>query len=276
MLKWFAGSVPGKALKRQQERTPEEVAASKKTYEVKRARGFKTHWTEGRPWLSYDENKNLMFCQFCMSAGKSNKFTSGTDNFRIDSIQAHENSSFHKEAVSTAERPAVRQSEAGKALHQLKKHEYNRMDILFRNAHAIAKKHQSFRSYNWLCQLDKAKGLDIGETYLNDKKAKEFVENIASVARTDVSLILDTAKFVSVTCDGSSDFMGDEYESLYVRSALNGKVTEKFLCLGVAESAASVDIYNFIKEQLSPSDSSKPWYNKLVGFCSDGASNMQG
>ncbi|CAC5388547.1 unnamed protein product [Mytilus coruscus] len=48
------------------------------------------------------------------------------------------------------------------------------MNDLFRNAHATAKHHLAFRVYPVLCQLDKAKDLDFGETYLNDKKPENL------------------------------------------------------------------------------------------------------
>lgn len=64
--------------------------------------------------------------------------------------------------------------------------------------------------------------------------------------------------------------MGDEYESLYLRTSIDGKIYEKFICLGTSKSACSNDIFNFIKGQFSM------WWHKVIGFCSDGASNMQG
>ena len=39
----------------------------------------------------------------------------------------------------------------------------------------------SFKTFRILCDLGKAKGLDVGASYLSDKKAKEFVSNIAFV-----------------------------------------------------------------------------------------------
>ena len=159
-----------------------------------------------------------MFCTYCKDNNKSNYFAKGTSNFRLEAIQAHENSQLHKTASLVSTRPAAEKSEAAKAVVKLKAHEYHRMNVLFRNAHAIAKHHLAFKFYPILCQLDKAKGLDdVGETYLNDKKAREFVHHIANVSRSDVNKLFDASKFISVTCDGTSDFMGDEYESLYVR-----------------------------------------------------------
>jgi hypothetical protein len=37
-----------------------------------------------------------------------------------------------------------------------------------------------------LCRLDKMKGLDVGESYLNDKAAASFVQSIANVTQEDV------------------------------------------------------------------------------------------
>ena len=36
------------------------------------------------------------------------------------------------------------------------------------NAHFVAKFHESFKDYKLLCQLDKAKSLNIGNAYDND------------------------------------------------------------------------------------------------------------
>ena len=56
-------------------------------------------------------------------------------------------------------------SEAGKTLKLLKSSEVHRLAYLFRNVHAIAKQNRPITDYKWLCQVDKSKGLDIGNTY---------------------------------------------------------------------------------------------------------------
>ncbi|XP_076079341.1 zinc finger protein 862-like [Mytilus galloprovincialis] len=276
MLQWTAGAKPGKAFKRK--RTDDDVTEQTKKYEVTRTRGFKPHWKTDRQWLQLDEKSSVMVCTYCKDNNKSNNFAKGTSNFRLEAIQAHENSQQHKTASLVSTRPAAEKSEAAKAVVKLKAHEYDRMNVLFRNAHAIAKHHLAFKFYPILCQLDKAKGLDVGETYLNDKKAREFVHHIANVSRSQVNELLDASKFISVTCDGTSDFMGDEYESLYVRTSISGKVTDSFFCLGTAESACALDIFSFIKSTFEREDrtSNTDLWTKIVGFGSDGASNMQG
>ncbi|XP_063408230.1 zinc finger protein 862-like [Mytilus trossulus] len=277
LLRWSDSARPGKAPKRLS-RTSDQVTEAKKKYEDKRVREFKTHWMDGRPWLKYDNENSVMYCTYCKEQGKGWKFLSGCTNFRIDTIQNHEVSSPHISATSVAERPLPQNSLAAKAINSIKQTEYDRLSILFRNAHAVAKHHLSFKTYNVICKLDQAKGLDVGNSYLNDKKACEFVKNIASVSRNETRDLLKKTPFLSLTCDGSSDFMGDEYESLWVRSAQNGKIIEKFLDLGTAESAGSQDIFNYMKAVCfeNSEDNTNQLWSKLIGFCSDGASNMQG
>ena len=116
------------------------------------------------------------------------------------------------------------------------------------------------------------KGHDIGDSYLNDKKAAEFFKkNIATVSRNETVEFIDKSKYIGLTCDGTSDFIGEEYESLWIRSAQKGKITEQFLDLGSAESAASVDICEYMKclHRIFSA------WDTVIGFCSDGASNMQ-
>lgn len=69
----------------------------------------------------------------------------------------------------------------------------------------------------WLCELDKAKGIDIRETYLNDKAAIIFATAIAESERKKTVESLAALNFYAVMMDGSTDISGDEQETLYIR-----------------------------------------------------------
>ena len=101
-----------------------------------------------------------------------NNFLEGCCNFRQSTIVDHETSAGHH-AVSavTAKSGNLRATEAGKAYLALKETERNRLSYLFRNAHAIMKNNRPLIDFTWLCHLDMAKGLDICQTYLNNKAA---------------------------------------------------------------------------------------------------------
>lgn len=103
-----------------------------------------------------------------------------------------------------------------------------------------------------------------------------FVHSIASVTQTQVCEKLWKANLFSLTCDGAIDFTGEELENVYVRICNNGKVDEFFLCIGSLSSTSAKDIYSHIGGMFENFDLSKVFQEKLIGFCSDSASNMKG
>ena len=55
----------------------------KKNYEDnRRTRKFIPQWKKDRPWLTFCEETNLMFCTYCKDNGKENIFVKGCNNFR--------------------------------------------------------------------------------------------------------------------------------------------------------------------------------------------------
>lgn len=67
----------------------------------------------------------------------------------------------------------------------LKAAERSRLVHLFRNAHTVAKNNRPLSDYTWLCEIDRAKQLDIGSTYINDKVAADFIHSIAQTEQTE-------------------------------------------------------------------------------------------
>ena len=57
----------------------------------------------------------------------------------------------------------------------MNKNVFNRMTNLFRNVHALIKKRRPFTYFIWMCELDEIKGVDIGETYRNEKQVLVIV-----------------------------------------------------------------------------------------------------
>lgn len=80
----------------------------------------------------------------------------------------------------------------------LKQAEYDKLVIKFRTAHAIAKHNKSFKDYNFICMLDKIKGVDIGDQYVNDKAVAIMVKNIAAVTRKVVCDKLKEIPFYTI------------------------------------------------------------------------------
>ena len=69
-----------------------------------------------------------------------------------------------------------------------------------------------FKDYAYLWNLDKAKGLDHCTTYNNPSSAMRFLHAIVETVRVKTRDIIDSCRFVSLTCDGSMDCCGKEQE----------------------------------------------------------------
>ena len=80
----------------------------------------------------------------------------------------------------------------------------------------------------------------------------------------------------SLSCDGSTDFTKEDMESVYIRPCTNGNIEDLFLHLGTSDSSTSEYIYKYLMETLDHLNLGETMDTKLVGFCADGASNMQG
>jgi hypothetical protein len=99
-------------------------------------------------------------------------------------------------------------SDAGKSLKILKQAERHKVAYLFRNSHAVAKQNRPISDYKWLCKVDQAKKLDIGNTYVNDKAAVDFISCIAQCEKEKTVHILNDSSFFSFMMDGTTDISG--------------------------------------------------------------------
>uniref|UniRef100_A0A1A8R1W9 Zinc finger protein 862 n=1 Tax=Nothobranchius pienaari TaxID=704102 RepID=A0A1A8R1W9_9TELE len=229
MLRWL-GQTSGGGEKRK-EAEDESVDRACKA----KRRNFNTKWQTGREWLVFDNENAVMFCKICRvytkEKNKTNSFVVGTNNFKIEAVKDHEKARSHQESLQMkiAKAVPVEESVAGKSLSSLRSLEVEKMQLLFRNAHAIAKKGRPFTDFAWMCEVDRKKGLKIGETYTNDHQAKEFIHYIAEDERRKMKTRLLDGKFMSVMSDGSLDSAVMEEEIVYVRSASEGKVQVDFV-----------------------------------------------
>lgn len=172
---------------------PKQPRKTYKEYEQKRKRVFLDKWTSDFTWVRYDKSSGLMFCLECEAWCSKNvdsklkdcSFVKGCNNFKREALVQHGESRSHTRAhqVSTAKPPA--ESQAAQCLKSLHKAQYDTLVMKFRTAHAIAKFHLSYRTYNMICSLDEVKGLPIGTNYRNDHAVASFTDAIAAVARKE-------------------------------------------------------------------------------------------
>lgn len=187
-----------------------------------------------------------MVCNWCIKASgpKDLSFVKGCENFKISAIKDHEICKFHLKIAPRYTTP-VEELPAAQCIKLLNQNEIDKLSIKFRNAHYVAKHNKPFTEYTQLCKLDIAKGLDVGTSYVNRKGAALLMKTISAVTSKSVVASIQNAKFLSFTCDGCTDFTGDEYESLYVRHASGGIVYDQFIKIGIPESGCSLDNFFF-------------------------------
>jgi hypothetical protein len=193
--------------------------------------------------------------------------SAGCTNFRISTIEDHETSAMHRNAIAIetaksalASASDIRAMDAGKALMSLKTAEKARIMYLMRNAHAVIKHNRPISDYTWPCMLDRTKELDIGQTYLNNKAALEFIKAIAAVESNKTVKILQNANFFSIMMDGSTDISGDEQEALYIRMGVGGRPLERCLAIGSPYSTQSKDLEEFVLNKFDENGIDKGMY----------------
>ena len=82
-------------------------------------------------------------------------------------------------------------------MDQMGKATFDKMCKLLRNAHAIARHSRPCTDFVWMCTLDDMKGVQIGNTYRNDKQCATFIHHIAHSQRDEIKEMVTEAKFVS-------------------------------------------------------------------------------
>ena len=73
-----------------------------------------------------------------------------------------------------------------------------------------------------------------------------MITTISESAECELRNLCEKANFLSFMMDGSTDIAGDEQETIYVRTTINGKVYTKFLCIGSPQSTCSSDLYEYV------------------------------
>ncbi|XP_062618557.1 zinc finger protein 862-like [Saccostrea cucullata] len=259
----------------------EEPKSKRKTEE--RVREFKKKWQEGRDWLDYSEDAG-MTCSACKSVGNTvtkagkHSFISGSKNFRLSAVSDHEKSKYIRavDILKSREDAKKKSTTAHKCVLSLNQSIRKHIEIKFRNIHALIKKNRPISDFVWLNELDEAKGIVHGVTYNNQNAATGFLECISDSEKDHLSTLMEKVKFFSITMDGSTDDSTTEQETLFVRFSMMGKITTRFLCIGEPRSQYSaLDLLNFVQRKMDE-NCLQMQMHKLVGFGSDGASNMMG
>ena len=197
---------------------------------TQRKRLYIKSWEDTWPWVKYDANNNIMYCNVCrefptVGNVKNNSFYNGCKLFRVESLKAHHTSEIHVLCSSyfrqKNESPNPLQVSASApivtALLKLDQDQMNRLDALFNIAYKIAKHGKLHSDFEIDCTLIQKLGVDLGKNYLNANRCKDFIKSIGDAITESVAEDLKGANFVSILSDGSTDCSNLEQENVLVR-----------------------------------------------------------
>ena len=146
-----------------------------------------------------------------------------------------------------------------------------KMDKLFRTVFYLIKQERPFTDFGELLTLQNLNGLELGQTYFSDKAAKEFASHIADMYFDEMKELLLNADCFSVFCDGSTDRTETEKELIMVKIIKGFYPVMLFLSLEEPPNAKAPGILAALDNAFAKFGIPN-WKEKLLGFCSDGAS----
>lgn len=221
-----------------------------------------------------------MFCLWCCEYGNlsnalSSFVTGGCTNLKINTLRSHDISSGHDNVVKAhraQKNPAA--APLARAVRIVSEEVQNKLKTLFEIAYFVAKLELPFTTYENLCGLEIKHGVDLGQTYRNDKACKNFVLTISENVKCDLTELLTSCRFIGVMADDVTDVGTREVEDVYVRFLENGEASNKFVGLKECPNAKAPGVLQAIEEAVKGVDQN--WKQKTVGLGSDGASVMVG
>ncbi|XP_069819635.1 zinc finger protein 862-like [Dendropsophus ebraccatus] len=252
---------------------------------VHRSRHFKSVWLQEFPWLKYNKEKGVMYCEFCSKAGDvagKTDFIKGTDHFKKETIKKHGDSLKHKNARDCIiARSAPKQTPLARAVaHACEKtaeKDFKEMKIKFNVAYMIAREELPFTKYAAQILLMKKNGMDISKTYDNDTACAEIIGCIAEEFKAQTLNEAAKATYISIITDCGTDVSGSDNVIVYCRYILSGVPVNRLVGLGALQHSHARGILESIGDIFS-ADHSDPywWHHKLSAFGADGASVNMG
>ena len=261
-----------------QEDKDADTAAKRREYEqFKRVRQFQDKWLDDFPWLEMTDCK--MYCKVCRLYDKAGTYSTGCTTMHRNSIRAHGISESHVKnmLIHNAKKAPLGSSTAEKALRKMTKETIDKMSVLFRNAHALAKNARPFSDFQWMCALDAAKGLSKNDDnlYRSDKQAATFIKFIAEVEQRRIKDTVREVNYISIITDGSTDSSYAEAEIIYIRWCHKGTINVKFLSVKNVEKADAKTISEVVMNSIR-NNLGEDAVAKIVGMGTDGAKVMTG
>ena len=250
---------------------------------------FLDKWKVSYPWLRFDSDKNLMYCEWCEDYSKDqringklieNNMIRGTSNFRASTLTEHlllkdhdlarDNNEVKKNKNNTAASiNQQNQPTIASIFHSNKeKLKFELMVPLFKNIYFIAKEDLALLKFESLNDLCLSHGLEFNENYRNRKAGKEMMEAISRTIREKLTQDISESEYFGLALDTSMDVSSTENLVITIRyiDKKTNQVCEKFFkLLSIKEKNA-----DFIYQTLITFLNSNSLMNKMIGISTDG------
>ena len=231
----------------------EEKHPSKRSISPVSKRKFLPQWKEEFPWVLYHEDRNVMTCEICggapLTAGKTD-FLTGSRTFKKETLTKHNATGGHllaRDAVLAKQQPLVSAPIAQsfrKGEKVLEEQTRNEFAAKINTAYLVAKEELPFSKFGPILELQKKNGLDINQTYANDKSCSTPVSFIGAVFTEKLANEVKGKAYLSLLIDRATNASGKENETVHCRFIEDGKpvnrlVGHKTVAYGHAEGISS-------------------------------------
>ena len=128
----------------------------------------------------------------------------------------------------------------GRVLRNMNSQIQEKLTKLFNRAYFISKENLAFAKFPELCKFQMKNGLDLGETYLNDHRCKEFIQSISTVAMNDLhNQITGRQPLSSLACltKQSTSALLMKTEIVFMRTLENGLAVNKYATIQRVEKS---------------------------------------
>ncbi|KAK3283398.1 hypothetical protein CYMTET_8903 [Cymbomonas tetramitiformis] len=245
---------------KEKRKSDESDLRDRKLHKTEDTRKFLQQWTEGRPWLVFDEDKRLMHCTLCQECGLNNTFTRGCASLRIARIVEHEKPSTstgkqsdHDFAVCCAKR---QREESEIARNNALVQEITGVLNAMHQAYVLAKQDISLCKFPEMLEGvegfyivdDLSKTFNLGlQEYRNGVMCRQFVMCLADVILEDIVYAVTRSPCYSIAVDESTDRSTTEEMVLYIWFVQpNGVPVVRFFCLKDLDQANAETITDVI------------------------------
>ena len=180
-------------------------------------------------------------CEICCAAPEfacKTDFLTGSQTFEKETLQKHNVTGGHlraRDALLAKQQPLetipIAQSfrKGEKIIKDQSRKEFaakiNTAYLRFK----IAKEELPFNKYGPILALQKKNGLDISQTYANDKSCSTLVSLVGSVLTEELASEVNRKKYLGLVIDGATDASGKENETVHCRFLKDGQPVNRLV-----------------------------------------------